>query len=86
MVLGADLTTDHRVRDLVAGEIERLSVEFKSYEKPRDFALVREDFTVDNGLLTPTLKLKRREVVARHGRILEELYTRLAADAAPPAA
>jgi long-chain acyl-CoA synthetase len=86
MVLGADLTTDHRVRDLVAGEIERLSVEFKGYEKPRDFALVREDFTVDNGLLTPTLKLKRREVVARHGRILDELYARLGADAAPPAA
>jgi long-chain acyl-CoA synthetase len=61
-------------------------VEFKGYEKPRDFALVREDFTVDNGLLTPTLKLKRREVVARHGRILDELYARLGADAAPPAA
>ncbi len=36
--------------------------------------LVREDFTTDNGMLTPTLKLKRRSVLARYEKQLEALY------------
>ena len=60
----------------VVSEIARLSEDFKGFEKPRAVALVGEDFTIGNGLLTPTLKLKRREVLARHAVIIDELYAR----------
>jgi long-chain acyl-CoA synthetase len=33
-----------------------------------------EDFTTDNGMLTPTLKLKRRAVLERYGQDLDALY------------
>jgi long-chain acyl-CoA synthetase len=69
---------DERVHALIVSEIDRLSAEFKGFEKPRAVALVGEDFTIGNGLLTPTLKLKRQEVVARHGGVLDNLYTRSA--------
>jgi long-chain acyl-CoA synthetase len=36
--------------------------------------LVIEDFTVENGLLTPTLKVKRRAVEQRHADRIEALY------------
>ena len=40
----------------------------------RKFALVTDDFTTENGMLTPTLKIKRAEVMAVHGDALAALY------------
>jgi long-chain acyl-CoA synthetase len=62
------------VRQLFAREIERLSTEFKGYERVRDFAFAPEPFTQDNGTLTPSLKLKRHEILRRWGSLLEALY------------
>jgi long-chain acyl-CoA synthetase len=76
LVLGDDLTVDEQVRGLVAAELARLGAEFRSFERPHDFVLLAQDFTVDNGLLTPTLKLKRREVQIRYASMLEQLYDR----------
>jgi long-chain acyl-CoA synthetase len=73
--LPEDPNADERVRALIRGEVERLSAEFKGFEKPRTVALVGEDFTTANGLLTPTLKLKRRDVLARHRKVIDDLYS-----------
>jgi long-chain acyl-CoA synthetase len=62
------------VRQRFAQEIERLSAEFKGYERVRSFAFVLEDFTQENGTLTPSLKLKRHEIVRRFAPVLEGLY------------
>jgi long-chain acyl-CoA synthetase len=83
--LGHDLTADPRVATLVRAELERCSAMFRGFEKPADFALTVEDFTIDNGLLTPTLKLKRQEVLTRHGERLEALYLASAAVTRPDA-
>ncbi|NIA24322.1 MAG: AMP-binding protein [Gammaproteobacteria bacterium] len=68
------LITDERVRDLFALEIEAHSEGIKSYERVRGFFLVEEDFTQENGILSQTLKVKRREVMRRYGGDLESLY------------
>jgi long-chain acyl-CoA synthetase len=69
-----DPARDPDVRRLIGDELERLSAGFKAYERPRAFALVTEDFTTANGLLTPTLKLKRAAVLERHRAAIEALY------------
>ena len=74
--LAADLTTDDRARALVLDELERQASRFRSFERPRDCVLTSQAFSVENGLLTPTLKLKRREVLAKYGQALEALYER----------
>lgn len=74
ITLGADLATDERVRALLAEELALHSRGFRPFERPVEFALVVEDFTTANGLLTPTLKLRRRDVLARHGALIEALY------------
>jgi long-chain acyl-CoA synthetase len=38
--------------------------------------IVTEDFTVENGILTPSLKIKRRAVIAKYGKALDALYTK----------
>jgi long-chain acyl-CoA synthetase len=65
---------DPNVRDLLATEIESQSERIHKYERVRDFAVLGEDFTVENGMLTPTLKLKRSVVRDRFSTDLEDLY------------
>lgn len=43
-------------------------------QRVQTFAILGEDFTVENGLLTPTLKLKRKEVLGRYPDIIEGFY------------
>jgi long-chain acyl-CoA synthetase len=60
------LLADQRVRAKIGHELERLSDEFKGYERIKAFSLLSDDFTQGNGLLTPSLKLKRRNVIERY--------------------
>ncbi|OJT17227.1 long-chain fatty acid--CoA ligase [Archangium sp. Cb G35] len=46
----------------------------KGYEKPQRFLLISEDFSTANDMLTPSLKLKRRNVLKKFGEAVEELY------------
>jgi long-chain acyl-CoA synthetase len=64
------------VRALFRDELERNAMDFRSFVRPRDCVLTTTELTVANGLLTPTLKLKRREMLARFGKALEALYDR----------
>jgi long-chain acyl-CoA synthetase len=61
-------------RRLIQGELEEHSKSFKGYERPRNFVLVADDFTVDNGMLTPKMSVKRRKVMDEYGDLLEGLY------------
>lgn len=51
-----------------------LAGRFGGYEIPGKVLLVDEDFSLQNGMLTQTLKLKRREVLKRYGAGLDGLY------------
>jgi long-chain acyl-CoA synthetase len=70
----AGLLADGRVRTLFRDEIARVSAGFKGFEAVRDFALIAEDFTTDNGMLTPKMSLKRRKIIEAHGPTLTRLY------------
>ena len=49
---------------------------FKGFESVQDFALIGEDFTTENEMLTPSLKLKRRKVMEVYGKAIDELYAK----------
>jgi long-chain acyl-CoA synthetase len=83
VTIGADLATDPAVRRLIAGELERGSADWKGFERPRDFAIVAADFAIADDTLTPSLKIKRRGVLARYGAMLEALYPRMPTTTAP---
>jgi long-chain acyl-CoA synthetase len=68
------LIADERTRALLRKEIDTYSREFKGYEAIRAFVVSADELTTQNDMLTPTLKLKRRNVVARYGPALEALY------------
>jgi len=72
--VSGDLTGDAKVQELMAQELDEHSSGFKQFEKVRKFKLIAEDFSTENDMLTPTLKLKRRVVLKSYGDDLEGLY------------
>lgn len=72
-----DAATDGRVRALIRDELEERSAGFRHFERIAAFALVTDDFTTESGLITPTLKLKRRVAIDKYRPLLESLYGRL---------
>lgn len=69
------LSRNAAVIDKVGKAVERANRELASYETIKKFAILDEDFTVENGLLTPTMKMKRKAIVARHLSVIESLYS-----------
>ncbi len=74
-----DVPTDHlveerAVRELIEAQVDELSAEFKAYEKPRELLIVDDEWTPENGALTPTLKLKRRMISAMYKDRIESIY------------
>lgn len=55
-------------------EIVAFGKDFKSYERPQRVLLVTEEFTPENDMLTPSLKLKRRNVIKNYEKEIEALY------------
>ena len=62
------------MRELFKKDLAKSAEAFKGFEAVKAFALVSEDFTTDNGLLTPSLKVKRRKVFEKYEAQLLALY------------
>jgi len=69
-----DLVADERVIELFKTEINRAQSDIKHYERVRDFVLATEEWTPEGGKLTPSLKIKRRTLMAEFGGKIDELY------------
>lgn len=69
-----DLVAKSEVVKLISGEVAKYGAEFKGFERPEKFVLATEDFTTENNMLTPSLKVKRRNVMAKYGDQLDRLY------------
>jgi long-chain acyl-CoA synthetase len=63
-----------RVAELYAAAVETQGAAFKHFERPRKVLVVNEEWTVAGGLLTPTLKIRRRILVDRYRTEIEQLY------------
>ena len=53
---------------------------FASFERPKKVALIEEEFSVENGLMTPTLKVKRNVLRVQLQDVIDALYSDEAAD------
>jgi len=54
--------------------LENLNKSLSLVEKVKKFKIINEEFTIDNGMLTPTLKLKRKKILEKYKEVLEKLY------------
>ncbi len=70
-----ELLKHDKVRELYEQQLERYHQDvFKGFERVKKFALITEEFTTDNQMLTPTMKLKRRNVIKAYQPLIDSLY------------
>lgn len=69
------LVEDSRVVEAIRSAVEQFNTHVAPYETIKQYALLADDFSIERGELTPTLKLKRRVVAERYAQLLDRLYT-----------
>ncbi|MFL2887667.1 MAG: long-chain fatty acid--CoA ligase [Pelagibacterales bacterium MED-G40] len=73
--LVALIVTEKEINNEQIKEIlENINKNLTLVEKIKKFVLINEEFTINNGMLTPTLKLKRKEIIKNYKQQLENLY------------
>ncbi|MCK6527909.1 long-chain fatty acid--CoA ligase [Myxococcota bacterium] len=70
----ARLLGDERVRRMLEAEVERANQKLARFESVRRFAVLPEDLTVEDGEVTPTLKVRRTVLLDRYRKIVDGLY------------
>lgn len=68
-----DMVSNERVIARIQQEVDSMNENFSNYEKIKKFELLSEPLSIDSGELTPTLKLKRKNVLAKY----QDLYTKI---------
>lgn len=66
--------TDQEINTLISEEVKKANESLSSIEKIRKFIVILEPFSTDNGLLTPTMKVRRHKVKEIYGEALNDLY------------
>jgi long-chain acyl-CoA synthetase len=70
-----DLATNPKLRGLIKADVDKVNGELARYEQIRAWDLLPNEFTLETGELTPTLKVKRRVILQKYGDVLERLYS-----------
>ena len=70
------LVQSDAIKEMISDEITKcLTGKFGGYEIPKKFVYLSENFSLDNGTLTQTMKLKRRAVLEQQKDLIASLYT-----------
>lgn len=69
-----ELAQDHEVRRLLHAHIEQAQVSIANYEMIKRFTILAEPFSMENGELTPTLKIKRNVVYKHYAQAISDMY------------
>jgi long-chain acyl-CoA synthetase len=79
----AELVGNPKVQALYDGVVDEVNQKLARFEKLKRVLLVADEFSPDNGALTPTMKLRRRVIEERYRSQIDELYARAESTPAP---
>jgi len=71
LVLNKEIKSDNEKINQIINNINKNSAQI---EKIKKFLVINESFTIENGLMTPTLKVKRNKVIKKYSSEIEKLY------------
>ena len=60
--------------EIIGNEIEKINKQLSKIEKIKKFFIINKQFSIENGFMTPTLKLKRYKIIKEYKKDLEKLY------------
>lgn len=77
----ADAVTSAELHQAIMTDVNRLQRDLSKFERVRRIALLPTAFTVDNGMMTPTLKIKRKVVEMEYASQIDSMYAESIGDA-----
>jgi long-chain acyl-CoA synthetase len=69
-----DLTNNEEIYKVIEHDIGKLQIDLANFERVRKFVLLDKALTLEDGEITPSLKIKRKAVEERYSDIIEEMY------------
>ena len=61
-------------KKIIQEEIEKINKNLTKIEKIKKFLIIKDQFTIENGMMTPTLKLKRYKIIKKYKLEIEKLF------------
>ncbi len=71
----AELSTNDQVADIVQEELDRANANYAKVEQVKKFKILDRDLTIEDGELTPTLKVKRAVINDRYADLFDSMYS-----------
>ncbi len=68
------IVDNSKIKELINSEVEKFNKDFGHWEQVKKFTLLTEEWTVEGGQLTPTMKVKRKVVTERYKDHVEKMY------------
>ena len=70
----SDFTDSEEIKSELQSEVNRLNEQFSNPEQLKKFVILPRDLTIDNGELTPTLKIRRKQINENWSDMIESMY------------
>ena len=71
----SDFTDNEDIFNFVSDEIEKLNQKFSNPEQVKKFSILPRDFSIDEGELTPTLKIRRKQINDNWSEVINSMYS-----------
>ena len=69
-----DFTGSDEIKNEVQEKVDILNQKFSNPEQLKKFSILPRDFTIDDGELTPTLKIRRKQITENWSEIIDSMY------------
>lgn len=69
-----DITTNHKVIERIQKEIDFYNENFGKWEQIKKFEITPDEWTIDDGHLTPTMKMKRKVIKEKYKNLHDKIY------------
>ena len=70
----SEMITVKEVKDRIAREVQKYNVLFGEFEQIKRYTLIADEWNTANGILTPTLKVKRKIVNQKYENVIQEMF------------
>ena len=69
-----DVSSDVKLIDRIQEEVDEHNQKFGKWEQIKRFEITPDEWTIDDGLLTPTLKMKRKNIRNKYKDLYDKIY------------
>ena len=69
-----DFSNDQKIISKLQIEVDKLNSNFSNPEQLKKFSLLNRDFSIDYGELTPTMKIRRKQILENWSEVIESMY------------